>query len=198
MQQSLVKPKKFVFLGGFPILDLCNTLLIHLDSKIDFLQSQDDLRDWLKALKKTYRIEQSIPVVSEQQYLELISFRGALRDYFQSHFELDLVEKKRAIKRLNLFMKDLVFARKIGFVDGKDVLLSKNKYLRSTPLAFATECLDSMFASADLGRVKRCSNPNCSHFFYDKSKNRSRDWCSMKGCGNIMKVRAFYRRSREI
>lgn len=40
-----------------------------------------------------------------------------------------------------------------------------------------------------LGRVKICPADDCRWAFYDTSKNQSRQWCSMKVCGNRAKAR---------
>lgn len=45
-------------------------------------------------------------------------------------------------------------------------------------------------------RLRRCSNPECESVFYDRSKNRSGRWCSMRSCGNQAKVRAYRERHR--
>ena len=40
-----------------------------------------------------------------------------------------------------------------------------------------------------VGRVKQCEDDRgCGFLFIDTSKNRSRRWCSMDGCGNRAKV----------
>lgn len=39
------------------------------------------------------------------------------------------------------------------------------------------------------GRVKICPADDCRWAFYDSSRNRSRQWCSMRVCGNRAKVR---------
>jgi predicted RNA-binding Zn ribbon-like protein len=44
------------------------------------------------------------------------------------------------------------------------------------------------------GRLKICSNDACQWAFYDRSRNRSGKWCTMEGCGNRMKARAFRQR----
>lgn len=36
-------------------------------------------------------------------------------------------------------------------------------------------------------RLKECENPACDLLFYDDSRNGSRRWCSMQGCGNALK-----------
>jgi predicted RNA-binding Zn ribbon-like protein len=38
-------------------------------------------------------------------------------------------------------------------------------------------------------QVRECSGDECSWMFLDTSKNHSRLWCSMSGCGNRAKVR---------
>ena len=45
-------------------------------------------------------------------------------------------------------------------------------------------------------RFKECSSPTCRAVFWDRSKNRSGRWCTMKDCGNRAKVRAYRERER--
>src|SRR5207247_1519279 len=43
----------------------------------------------------------------------------------------------------------------------------------------------ALLESDRLGRVKRCpGSSDCGWLFLDRSKNASRRWCSMEGCGN--------------
>jgi predicted RNA-binding Zn ribbon-like protein len=44
-------------------------------------------------------------------------------------------------------------------------------------------------------RLKVCLNDECQWAFYDRSKNRSGRWCTMDDCGNVMKARAYRRRT---
>ena len=44
------------------------------------------------------------------------------------------------------------------------------------------------------GRLKVCRDHSCEWAFYDHTKNRSGAWCSMEGCGNRAKARAFRER----
>jgi predicted RNA-binding Zn ribbon-like protein len=52
------------------------------------------------------------------------------------------------------------------------------------------------FAYASIGegtwsRLKTCKRDSCRWVFYDQSRNRSRNWCSMETCGNRTKVERF-------
>jgi predicted RNA-binding Zn ribbon-like protein len=45
-------------------------------------------------------------------------------------------------------------------------------------------------------RAKACPKSSCQWAFFDRSKNRSRRWCSMDVCGNQEKTRTFRERQR--
>ncbi|UJW36456.1 CGNR zinc finger domain-containing protein [Saccharothrix sp. AJ9571] len=47
----------------------------------------------------------------------------------------------------------------------------------------------------DFGRIKICPADDCLWAFYDRSRNRSRSWCSMSSCGNREKARAWRQRT---
>jgi predicted RNA-binding Zn ribbon-like protein len=46
-------------------------------------------------------------------------------------------------------------------------------------------------------RVKICPADDCRWAFYDRSRNRSRTWCSMRVCGNREKARTWRGRTAQ-
>jgi len=48
-----------------------------------------------------------------------------------------------------------------------------------------------ILVSDQINRVKQCRGENCGWLFLDTSKNGSRQWCDMKDCGNVAKVRRY-------
>jgi predicted RNA-binding Zn ribbon-like protein len=60
-----------------------------------------------------------------------------------------------------------------------------------------TAALDAarILTSEDRTRIRECGDAACGWLFLDASRNRSRRWCTMEGCGNRNKARNFYRRS---
>ena len=46
------------------------------------------------------------------------------------------------------------------------------------------------------GRLRPCENPECAKFLIDRSKPNNARWCSMAACGNRMKARRHYERTR--
>jgi predicted RNA-binding Zn ribbon-like protein len=61
-------------------------------------------------------------------------------------------------------------------------------------LGNVAEAAADLMSSRDLHLVRRCGNPDCVLFFYDATRNHRRQWCAMRTCGNLMKVRAFRKR----
>jgi predicted RNA-binding Zn ribbon-like protein len=53
-----------------------------------------------------------------------------------------------------------------------------------------------LLAGPDIGKVKRCSHPDCSRLYIDASRAQNRHWCGMSTCGNKVKVAAFRARQR--
>jgi predicted RNA-binding Zn ribbon-like protein len=49
-------------------------------------------------------------------------------------------------------------------------------------------------ADGTFARLKACPHAHCGWAFYDSSRNRSGQWCSMRICGNRTKGEAFRRR----
>jgi predicted RNA-binding Zn ribbon-like protein len=53
-----------------------------------------------------------------------------------------------------------------------------------------------LLSSEELSLVRQCPGPHCGWLFLDSSKNRSRQWCDMKDCGNLAKVRRYRARQQ--
>jgi predicted RNA-binding Zn ribbon-like protein len=61
------------------------------------------------------------------------------------------------------------------------------------PVARAASAL---LTSGDLSRLRQCGGDQCGWLFLDRSRNHSRQWCTMEDCGNVSKVRRFRQRRR--
>ena len=53
-----------------------------------------------------------------------------------------------------------------------------------------------LLTAGPLDRVRECDNDPCGWLFVDSSRNRSRRWCDMRDCGNRVKARRHYARTR--
>jgi len=59
------------------------------------------------------------------------------------------------------------------------------------PLWPVAQSAAALLASPRLNRVRECPGERCGWLFLDGSKNHSRQWCTMRDCGNLAKVRRF-------
>jgi len=57
-----------------------------------------------------------------------------------------------------------------------------------------TRAAAALLTSPDLARLRQCGGDECGWLFLDRSRNRSRQWCTMEDCGNVSKVRRFRKR----
>jgi len=64
----------------------------------------------------------------------------------------------------------------------------------TSPLRPIVRSAAELLTSRDLDRVRECDGASCTWLFLDRSRNRSRRWCSMESCGNRAKARRHYHR----
>ena len=62
-------------------------------------------------------------------------------------------------------------------------------------IAVVADAYLAVRARGEWPRLKVCGSPDCRWAFVDGTRNRSRRWCDMAGCGNRAKNRAW--RSRQ-
>ncbi len=53
-----------------------------------------------------------------------------------------------------------------------------------------------LISPGTLSRLRHCAGDRCDWLFIDNSRNHSRRWCSMSGCGNRAKARRSYARRK--
>lgn len=181
---SYVARARFLAFGGHRLFDFCNTIIRHGKRDEDRLPEPSEAQ---RFLRQTYN--QTVKL-SESEFRELIALRAHLREFFRNVIEgHDLRPSKFMLwLQKHPFMIDpLIGFEKIPL----RVSLKRDRFIELILMD-----LIEVMSSHDKKRIKRCGNPNCSHFFYDSTKPNSRNWCSMKSCGNIMKARAFYERKK--
>ena len=65
---------------------------------------------------------------------------------------------------------------------------------RARILGAISRSASDLLTSGELDRVKVCDAHDCGWFFVDVSRNKSRRWCDMAGCGNRDKARRYRER----
>jgi predicted RNA-binding Zn ribbon-like protein len=64
----------------------------------------------------------------------------------------------------------------------------------ATPAEMVAAAVAELALSDRWSRIKICPADDCQWAFFDKSRNQSRQWCSMAVCGNRAKARAHRQR----
>ena len=65
------------------------------------------------------------------------------------------------------------------------------------PLWLVVNSAFELLTDGDMTRIRQCPGADdCGWLFYDMSRNGTRRWCSMEGCGSRVKMRRLYERRR--
>ncbi len=88
-----------------------------------------------------------------------------------------------------------------GLVRGPAITDGRVKWSLSVPaeraLAVRAVLTWDALARTRPGRLRPCGNEECRLFLIDRSKANAARWCSMATCGNRIKARRHYQRTRE-
>lgn len=185
------------FIADHLALDFLNTVAGKADERVEFLTDDEHVLGWLKRV--------GLPVGAAARALK--GHRsGTLRNAALTLREAGraLVERRRAGKHadpatLNRFLGRGSTHQQLIWKPGtppRRVTLRRIE----TPedlLVPVAEALAELLEAADYALVRKCENPDCTLWFYDKTKSHRRRWCTMAICGNRMKVAAFRARKRE-
>ena len=87
------------------------------------------------------------------------------------------------------------FSARAELVENGDGQIDKRFGLRwqatGDLLAPTVESAADLLTGADRALIHQCAGAGCTLFFYDRTKNHRRRWCSVAVCGNRAKVAAF-------
>lgn len=214
---ATLRAKNFKFIGGNPSLDFANTVGGWGSSSVkrgsrdyrdivlqDKLEGYADLAAWSaraglltdKEAGQLIRLAESQPKAAQAVFQRGLNLRQAIYRLFKSASEAwqpDASDIEKLNEELSIARSHerLVRARN-GFEWG---WTDRGESLDCMLWQLAQSTAD-LLTSSDLGRVGQCGGERCGWFFMDTSRNKSRQWCDMKDCGNLAKVRRFRDRQR--
>ncbi len=198
MAEASRKLEDIEWLGGHPALDFVNTVHSRVDDYCeDYLTSYGDLLDWHQAANlvcdsDAQTLAATNPRAQAKAFKEARELREGLYRIFHAavegrHLPEDDLEQLSHVVAASARWRMLLPVKEtcsIGwdFEDARaDTLLG--------PVAW--EAI-GLLTGEKMKRLKECPAPDgCGWLFLDLSKNRSRQWCSMKTCGNNAKVKRF-------
>lgn len=188
---------EFFWVGNHPGLDLVNTAAVdaHGD-QLELVTDWTHLVDWTQAAGLIDPgLAQQCRTATQRRSLSVLAWFGRLRSCLRTVLESDHNETDAA-RALDAAVAAVAVRLSYQPRQQRDVVpLDPTGPFEQLRLALATAALDA--ARLDRSRVRRCGSPNCVLLYYDTTKNRSRRWCDMAGCGNRAKAKAHYRRTRQ-
>jgi predicted RNA-binding Zn ribbon-like protein len=191
----------FLAVGNQPVLDLLNTRLVIDGQTREMLTDASALVRWLlvSGLEPISEIGNELDIwgasaEGERFLRELLIFRESLRNAVQR-----LEEGKQPSAGFLADLNQRLFAHPV-----RRTIQAKRGKMQSRQICGTTVTgtlwatllheVERLLTETDPGRIRKCES--CVVQFLDVSKKNARRWCSMKLCGNRIKVAAYQDRQR--
>jgi predicted RNA-binding Zn ribbon-like protein len=190
----------FLFVGNQPALDLLNTRLVVGEEEQERLSDPVAMTRWLLAAQLLppslgRRLSRWSEGNEANEFLgELLAFRESLRSAVFA-FEAGKKLPSSFVVDLNGRLSAHPFRIALTHVDGKaHTVQAEGTSTADTLWAALLRETTSLFTQSDAARIRKCET--CVVHFDDVSKKNARRWCSMRLCGNRVKVAAYQQRKR--
>lgn len=191
----------FLFVGNRPILDFLNTKPVLPKGPTELLPDFHALERWLiasgivssKQTKSLMRRWERSP--KARGFLkELIAFRERLREAVL-RIESGSAPSDDFVKEVNARL--LEYPPKIYLGKRGGMIVRESLFTLRQPADLWAPIVNGvadLLCESETSRIRKCEL--CVVHFFDTSKKGSRRWCSMRICGNKLKVAAYQRRKR--
>ncbi|MGA7613773.1 MAG: ABATE domain-containing protein [Thermoanaerobaculia bacterium] len=189
--------------GGNLALEFANSAGFHaLGDRREGLPDLDHLLEWCRnaGLITAHERRQILGQIEESGGGETLAGEArSLRDSIQSIFSR--IARKRPPSPSDLSLLNEAIARTYPHrrIGGRRDRFEW-EWERSTDpqrILWPVICAAAdLLVSPEISRLRECSGRDCSRLFLDQSRNGSRRWCTMTGCGNRAKARRHYRREK--
>ena len=190
-------------------LNFLNSIATPVDTEIDWISDGAELLAWLQqaqlvpaGLLDAMR-KQASPGELDRVAAQARGLREWFRAFARTHLGRPLKTADPAdLEPLNqLLARDEGFGRLVTRRRGKIATLEfrRERRFRSPEslLVPIAEAMAKVLAEEDFSGVKQCEGAACTLIFADRTRARSRRWCSMGICGNRAKQIAHRQRLKK-
>ena len=205
---AIGKPEENLKLeSGWLCLDFANTAEWHLsDHPADRITRYEDLIAWARSInllpdrtaQQLWRAAEQRPAEAARVLDRAVALREAIYHIFvavagghspSADDQATLnAELGRAMARSRLVWNKALFEWNWQNEDGD----------LDQMLWWIVRSATDLLTSEGIKRVGECADDRgCGWLFYDTSRNRTRQWCSMRGCGNRAKARRHYEKVKQ-
>jgi predicted RNA-binding Zn ribbon-like protein len=150
----------------------------------------------LTRVDRLFALAGESPGLGKSALQKAIQFREALYAIFSAVVEHRTIPGN-ALTHLNLMLQEAAAHGRLVYQDRRFVweCMYMDSYLDSLLWPIARAAAD-LLMSDEIQNVRICAAHDCGWLFVDRTKNRRRRWCDMKVCGNRVKARRHYQRTR--
>lgn len=202
--KEVFETEKFHKVGNNLSVDFINTKIAENGAPKDLLTDFTDFAAWTAAMNLLEKSKAEKLIADwkgraevEAVFAQTIHFRDVLREMFFDWMRGKAVGKA-AISAINAEIQNTGGATEIRKTEnGFEKLFRADFREPRQLLAPVAESAADLLCYGNPAFLKKCESGECVLYFYDTTKNHSRRWCSMAGCGNRAKAAAFYQRKRQ-
>lgn len=175
--------------SGHLSLDFINTANLHgTESHQEWLESIDDVWTWAAFVGlSTSEQDNASPLeINELIQLRELMYRMTVCTILEAPVKIEDMDNfnqwfKKANEYLNLVQKE----------DGSFIQELKGMSGLMQVTAPVVIAFHELLLTEEIKKVKQCSRERCEWLFIDKTKNGSRQWCTMNICGNREKAKRY-------
>ena len=188
-----------IFIADSEGLNFLNSIATPVDTEIDWISDGEGLLTWLEQAQfvpadvLSAMRRQAKPGEIDRVAAQARNLREWFRTFVREHRGKPLKAADLAdLEPLNrILARDEGFGQLVAHRRGKTTTLELQRARRwrspESLLLPIAEALSRLLAEEDLSDMKTCEGTNCTLMFADRTRGRSRRWCSMEICGNRAK-----------
>lgn len=187
-------PRESLFIADHLALDFVNTAF-GTTHPVEILSNDLAVYHWLNEAGIEVK---GLSKPSQKSKSELLSDALDLRAIAHELIVSSKNRKQTDPRKLNSFLARGISYFQIELNEGQGVVLKKHRHQSSAKdfLIPIAESIADLIVNADFSLVRQCECPDCTLWFYDRTKSHKRRWCDMAICGNRMKAAAFRARKK--
>jgi predicted RNA-binding Zn ribbon-like protein len=192
------------FLADHTALDFLNSVASPQGTPLESISSGKALLLWLTRaglidLEAGADLKQRFP---DAVLDHLAAEARDLREWFRNIVERrkeggpDAI-RPRDLGKLNTWLEEgCSYAQLKDAASGISVMQKRRWAKPASVLVPLAEVMAQLLVAGNFNLIRKCENPACTLWFYDRTKGHRRRWCAMAICGNRAKVAAYRERAK--
>lgn len=205
----------FDFVGGRTCLDFTNTVGGRVRETgrgsraprwavvRDRFGDYDDLVAWARGAgllgdedaAKRLRLARRSPAAADEALARAVALREVIYHVFDAVVD-DRAPAAEDVDALNRALDEARDHERLVYADRRFAWAWDDDAALESILWPVAASAAELLASGNTSRVRRCGGEQCGWLFFDSSRSGRRQWCDMRDCGNLAKVRRFRERRR--